>query len=503
MRALPKAGKRWLVLGHRWLGIGTALFFLTWLLSGLVIMYVPFPGLTEAERLAALPPVAFAEVAVAPPAAAGALALEMQGDEPVYRLVDPEGGHRTLSARTGAPMPALTEAAALALARARFGAGPEAFVDSVERDQWTVPGRYDPHRPLRRVGLGDAAGTELYFSGPTGALVLETTRRERAWNWLGAVPHWLYPTPLRARPGLWRDVVLWVSGLGIAGAVSGLVLGVWRLRLRRPYRSGSVTPYRGFARWHHLFGLVGGIAILSFVASGWLSMNPNRWFTGPSPTPAMRAGFAGAPGEGPDRAALEAASPPGTVSLRLLRLGGRTRLVATDGAGGRSVTPPVDADAIRAAAPSLMPGAALARIERLAAYDAYWYAHHDARVLPVLRLVFDDPAATWFHVDAATGELLDRLDRSGRVQRWLFAALHRLDLPLLIRHRPAWDLALWSLTALALVVALSGTVLGWRRLRRGRPGRGDPGRGDPGRGDPGRGVPGRGVPGFSASGTPG
>ena len=509
MRALLKPAlklaKRWLVLGHRWLGIGTALFFLAWLLSGLVMMYVPFPGLTEAERLAALPPLALAEVAAAPPEAAGSLALEMQGDAPVYRLVSPEGAHRTLSARTGAPMPALTEAAALALARARFRALAGSFsgssasslpnslpnslanswVDTVERDQWTVPGRYDPHRPLRRVGLGDAAGTELYFSGPTGALVLETTRRECAWNWLGAVPHWLYPTPLRARPGLWRDVVLWASGIGIVGAVSGLALGIWRLRLRRPYRSGSVTPYRGFARWHHLFGLVGGIAILTFVTSGWLSMNPNRWFSGPSPTPAMRAGFAGSLGPGPDLAGLNAASPPGTVSLRRLGLGGRTRLVATDAAGRRRVTPPLGAEEIRAAAPGLMPEAKLVRVERLTDDDAYWYAHHDARVLPVLRLVFDDPAGTWFHVDAATGELLDRLDRSGRVQRWLFAALHRLDLPLLIGHRPAWDLALWSLTALALVVALSGAVLGWRRLRRRSA------------------EPGRGAPRLSASGTPG
>ncbi|WP_335645490.1 hypothetical protein [Methylobacterium durans] len=116
-----------------------------------------------------------------------------------------------------------------------------------------------------------------------------------------------------------------------------------------------------------------------------------------------------------------------------------------------------------------MPDAHLARAERLAAYDAYWYAHHDTKPLPVLRLVFDDPAATWFHVDAATGELLDRLDRSGRIHRWLFAGLHRLDFPVLIGHRPTWDLAQWLLDGLGLVVALTGVVMGWRRLRRLRP----------------------------------
>ncbi|WP_336486894.1 PepSY domain-containing protein [Methylobacterium nigriterrae] len=478
MRRLLKPARRWLILGHRWLGIGTGLFFVAWLLFGLVMMYVPFPGLTEAERLARLAPIAFEGVAVAPDAALArgglgtprALALEMRGDEPVYRVVAADGTPRTLSARTGAAMPPLTEAGALALAR-RLGAGPEASVSTLGRDQWTVHGRYDPHRPLRRVALADPAGTELYLSSVTGALVLETTRRERAWNWLGAVPHWLYPTPLRARGDLWRETVLWVSGLGMAGAASGLVLGIWRLRARWRYPSGAVTPYRGPARWHHLFGLVGGLGLLTFVASGWLSMNPNRWFSGSAPPESLRAGLAGAADRPlPDRAALLAASPPGTVALRLVRLGGRAHLVASDALGRRSVTPPLAEGEIPAAAPGLLAGAALVRAERLTEYDAYWYAHHEARALPVLRLVLDDPAATWVHVDAVTGDVLERLDRSGRINRWLFAALHRLDLPLLIGHRPAWDLALGSLTALALVVALTGTVLGWRRLRRRPPG---------------------------------
>ncbi|GEP04927.1 PepSY domain-containing protein [Methylobacterium oxalidis] len=473
MRSLKRA-KRWLVLGHRWLGIGTGLFFAVWLLSGLVMLYVPFPSLTEAERLARLPPLALNQVGVAPaealraavlPAPPRSFGLEMRGDAPVYRIVSAEGALATVSAVTGAVLPPVAPDAALAWVRGQTGRA--AGVRTLERDQWTVAGRYDPLRPFHVVALGDGAGTELYVSGVTGAVVLDTTARERFWNWLGAVPHWLYPTPLRARPDLWRDVVLWVSGFGVAGALSGLALGIWRLRPRRRYPSGSATPYRGIARLHHLFGVVGGLGLLTFVASGWLSMNPNRWFSGPSPDAAMRQGYAGVaplPGLGEIRAA-----PAGTVALRFIAAGGTTRLVALDAAGGRRVTPAVDEVAIRAAAPGLMPGAQLAGVERLAAYDAYWYAHHDAKPLPVFRLAFDDPAGTWFHVDATTGELLDRLDRSGRVHRWLFAALHRLDLPVLISNRPAWDVAQWLLNGLGLVVALTGVVMGWRRLRRPRP----------------------------------
>jgi hypothetical protein len=257
-------------------------------------------------------------------------------------------------------------------------------------------------------------------------------------------------------------VVLWISGVALAGAVSGLVLGIWRLRLRRPYASG-VTPYRGLARWHHGFGVVGGVTLLTFVASGWLSMNPNRWFTGSAPTPALRTALAGEPPL-PGLDALRALASPDAVEIRFLGLGGRVHAVATDAAGGRRVEPPVTADALRAAAGRLLPGHG-ADFEILTAYDAYWYPHHDTRVLPAVRGRFDDPAATWVYLDPQTGEILARLDRSGRLNRWLFSGPHRFDFAMLSRHRPAWDLLMWSLNALGAGIALTGIVLGWRRLR--------------------------------------
>ena len=46
---------RLLVFLHRWLGIVTCLLFLDWFASGIVMMYVQMPGLSEQDRLAALP----------------------------------------------------------------------------------------------------------------------------------------------------------------------------------------------------------------------------------------------------------------------------------------------------------------------------------------------------------------------------------------------------------------------------------------------------------------
>ncbi|KQP67750.1 peptidase [Methylobacterium sp. Leaf112] len=470
--------QRWLILGHRWLGIATGMFLATWVLSGLVMMYVPFPNLTEAARLAGLPPIAWDRVRLGPDAALKplgltrlplALSLGMRGDAPVYRTILPTGELGTVSAETGAVLGPLSGVEALALVRARGGTGPNPSVTTIQRDQWTVTARYDPFRPFHVVAHDDSAGTERYVSQVTGAVVLETTRFARGWNWLGSIPHWIYLTPLRARAELWRDVVLWISGIAVAGVLSGLVLGVWRLRLRRPYAMG-VSPYRGVMRWHHLFGIVGGVALLGWVASGWLSMNPNRWFSGPSPTPAMRSAVMGeAPLPGFD--ALRTVAVSGPVEIRFTGIAEQVHAVATNADGRRHVEPPVAPQSLSTAAARILPGAQVVAAETLTAYDAYWYPHHETRVLPVLRVRFDDPAETSAYLDPETGEILMRLDRSGRANRWLFSAPHRFDFAILTRHRPAWDLVLWTLNGLGAGIALTGIVLGWRRLRRPAPSR--------------------------------
>lgn len=477
-RWIGKAARRWMLLFHRWAGIATGLFFALWIGSGLVMLYVPFPALTPPERLARLAPIAWDQVGVSPDAALAAggvagvpaaFALEMRGDEPVYRITGRDGARATVSGRTGARLGPVDAEAALRLAA---GDRPGARVEPVERDQWTVTARYDPLRPFHKVALGDPAGTELYVSQVTGEIALDTTRSERAWNWLGSVPHWIYLTPLRARAELWRTVLLWLSGFAALGALSGLAIGIWRLRLRRRYARGAVTPYRGLARWHHLFGLAGGLGLGAFILSGWISMNPNRWFASSAPPSGLRAAYAGTPGPlGVAIHQIRDRAGPETRSVRFTVIGGRWWVFADAPDGPRPVVADgssfPDTATLAAAAAAAIPDGRLRATQHLAAYDAYWYPHGtDPRPLPILRLRFDDPAATWLHIDPRDGTILQRLDHSGRINRWLFDAPHRLDLPVLTGRPTLRAAAQWLLNLLAAGIAVTGIVAGWRRLSR-------------------------------------
>ena len=52
---------------------------------------------------------------------------------------------------------------------------------------------------------------------------------------------------------------------------------------------------------------------------------------------------------------------------------------------------------------------------------------------PVYRLVCGD---VWYHIDAASGAALEKLDSSRRAYRWFYSALHTLDIPALMARQP-------------------------------------------------------------------
>ncbi len=301
-RAAPwtHRAKRWLYIVHRWVGIVTCLFFAIWFISGLVMVYVPFPSLGKGERLAGLAPIDWSQVMAQPGRLTSggdlpkSISLEMRGDMPVWRIEPWDGARRTHSARDGAAAGAAGAAEARRIARG-FGGADVTEIERVDRDQWTVGSGFDSHRPLWKASLAGPGGRALYVSSTSGAVVLDTSRDERLWNWLGSIPHWIYPAVLREHNGVWRQVVMWVSGPCLIGAIAGMWIGILRVRPgRRRFKGGRVTPYAGWMKWHHVTGLVGGIAIIAWMFSGWLSVDPFRAFASGGVGATARQAYAGA-----------------------------------------------------------------------------------------------------------------------------------------------------------------------------------------------------------------
>src|SRR5665213_1137210 len=66
---------RALILLHRWLGVAFCLLFAMWFATGIVMHFVPFPALTEADRFAGLAPIDLASIKHGPAEAIGACAI--------------------------------------------------------------------------------------------------------------------------------------------------------------------------------------------------------------------------------------------------------------------------------------------------------------------------------------------------------------------------------------------------------------------------------------------
>jgi hypothetical protein len=349
----------------------------------------------------------------------------------------------------------------------------------IDYDQWTVSGAFDADRPLYEFGLDDGIGTQIYVSSATGRTVQITTARERFWNWLGSVPHWLYFADLRRNVSLWHEIVIATSLIGCFLAATGIYIGVLQW-IRRP--AGRWTPYQGFNLWHHMAGLVFGVFALSWVFSGLLSMNPWGWLEGAS---AQRERTLLRAGPGPSGRQIKAAlqtfatvRPSDFVSLKMEPFNGDMYFIATTTGGERrrlsaGAVPAPLTEADWAYAAGILGSTAHAPVpQRMTQEDDYYFSHHrDLAPLPVYRLVLAD--GTRYYLDAVSGTLVAKLDRGAQAYRWLHQGLHRMDFTAAMRGRPQWDVLMLALMSGVTLLCVTGTYLGYRRLSRNQ---GDAGR---------------------------
>lgn len=482
--------KRHLYLWHRWLGIALCLLMALWLVSGVVMLYVGYPKLTPSERLGHLPVLPAACCAEVPGQWAQTplqrLRLTSLGERPFYLLELVDGRRVTLDARSGEPLERADETWVLAGARQYAGDLSLTYRGQFDEDVWTHSRTLDAHRPLHRVEVGDIEQHWLYLSGKTGEVVLNASLQERRWNWLGAWLHWLYP--LRGGFGFengWRTLVIGLSLLGTVMAVLGIVVGVLRWRLRKPYRNGSRSPYpSGWLRWHHIAGLLFGVLLVAWIFSGLMSMRP--WSMTDNRSRLDAAAMQGGALRAADisisvtRALQLLRAELDVVELEWRRLDGSTYLVARDSSGnsrilqGETSVRQVPRERLLDAARTMAPAISV-EDDWLERFDAYYFTRDpqsmygvQSRPLPVLRVRFDDPAQSWVYLDPASGEMVARHDQSQRVGRWLFNLLHSWDWQPLLERPRLREALIIAFSLGGLVICLSGTVLGWRRLRRGR-----------------------------------
>jgi len=499
-----------LILSHRYIGIPLSFMFVLWFVSAFFMIYTGgMPRITPDMQVDGMAALDLGQVRVSP-----AQALETAGftssqislrtvlGRPVYEFAEPGYDSFFLHADDGSELAPLDEQQSLQLASDFLDIPREQLsfagrLDAV--DQWTLTSSRE--LPLYKFVAGDGWGTEVYVSPALARVSVYTTSTSRALAWVGTIPHWLYFTSLRLNQPLWYDIVVWAAGIGCVMALLGLCLGVTQFRKVRPFKLQRAIPYKGLMRWHYILGVVFGIFTLTWVFSGLLSMEPFAW------TNARGVAVDGnlyAEGE-LDLAAFPALDRYGWQDLSdseikqvdFKWIQGSPHLLASysvprdaasakrdrlhqpynirgqseaeslliDASTGTRVTG-FDQTALVAKLDAAIPAATVTEVTVLESYDNYYYSRGNQLPLPVLRVKFDDPAASWIYVDPERSELLTVVSKWSRVERWLYNGLHSLDFAFWYHQRPLWDIGVILLLLGGLGTSVLGLYFGLRRLGR-------------------------------------
>ena len=493
--------KRSLIFIHRWLGIALCVVFLLWFPSGIGMMYWTFPDVSRDDRLERSPALDASRIKLSPAEAlkalgqndAGQVRLNTFDGRPVYRIGG-FGGQSIVYADTGeeqleVPMDMVHRAAAAWTGQRSETATVEEMTDV---DQWTVQTRLRDLQPLYKFSFPD--GQQVYISANTGEVEQYTTTGSRWGAYVGAIPHWLYFTPLRKHGAEWSKIVIWSSGIGTGAAILGIVVGAWMYSPSKKYRNaGAPTsiPYRGQKRLHTIFGLIFGLGAATWAFSGMLSMDPfprrtNRPVGGgeqiargvtvdpDSIRDALRgdsslAGFERThPKDALTRLAglqvkeLQLTSFMGAPGYLATLADGTTRIVPVDGEPIAGFTPERITDVVTKAA-----GAnGLAEIKTINQYDMYYLDRRRERPLPVVLARLNDEENTRLYIDPKTSRVVSTYSSSNWMSRWLYHGLHSLDFPWLYNYRPLWDIVVITFMVGGTALCVTSLVLAWRVLGR-------------------------------------
>jgi hypothetical protein len=478
MEDVKRASGFWwtaVVITHRYLGVAMSIPMAVWFLSAIVMMYVSYPHVGEDERVRMLMRINWQaccrlDAGITDDAQILSAQLENISATPVLRLhsagrpailVDLARGLAVHIDADGARAIAL-DAASRIIGRP----SPLISAENIQTDQWTIG---LAGRPLFRFVFGDAERTTIYVSAETGEVVRWTTATQRFWNWLGAIPHWLYVADLRVNHStLWSGILVSAATLGTCLTALGLYLGVTQCK-----PGVGISPFRGWHYWHHVLGLIFGIATLTWVASGLVSLNP-LGFLADLPR-GKQLQLAGDPPRWREmRASLDIirtrAEVADAVSVVSAPLAGRLYWLVKyqDGTGIRldANGSAAQLDAFELIAALRIAGVTAISEQRVLTDEDAYRLRRDGAVLPVYRIILNDAEHSRIYLDPNTGALLQRVGAGGRWYRWLFGAPHRLDFAPLVRTRPTWDLIMLALLLGGLGLTLAGISLSLGRIRK-------------------------------------
>jgi hypothetical protein len=228
-------------------------------------------------------------------------------------------------------------------------------------------------------------------------------------------------------------------------------------------------------RWHHIIGLFASVIVVTWMLSGWLSMDHGRLFSHSEATPQQsrqKSGLsAGAIAHAIPLALIHGAAP--TTEIGFNAVGGVPFITAYDAVGAAHLyfAEGTSTQGMTRLRPELLLAGLNqvwpSNVQAIPASDAYddMYRLAESTAGAALFKV-GDKSGLRVYADQYSGRLLAVMDASRRDYAWIYYALHTFQFPGLIQHTVVRTTLVLLLLALGFLASVTGVVLSVKRLRR-------------------------------------
>lgn len=325
----------------------------------------------------------------------------------------------------------------------------------------------------------------LYVSSRTGDVIHFSSREQRFWAWVGAIPHWLYIMPIRLNTMLWGKLLYWSSVISFIMCLTGIVVGIRAYWLNR--RKGFLrSPYKKqWFKWHHITGFIFGLFLSAWLFSAWGSTTP--WVADLLSKQQREEGetFFGRM----NRSLL----PPETY-----RLDYRTAIAAItrekgavkEIAWGRHEETPIykirtvdslytvdaSADTVRpfriteemiyASAKRLSGDSVKYTVTKMEEYDNYYISWRKGRLpLPAYKVELETKMRDVYYYNLES-DMPQHFNDANRWRRWTWRGLHFMEFKFLLDRPVVWTIVIWVLVLGCAAVSFTGIILSIKYLFR-------------------------------------
>lgn len=329
------------------------------------------------------------------------------------------------------------------------------------------------HFPVFKLSFNDELKSEIYVSSKNGEILQNTNRIERLIAWIGAIPHLIYFKDFSSSNFIWKWILFFLSGLGSIMSIFGLVTGLIRFKKKKKKRKKSKLKYTPYGSRlysiHHYLGFVFGVFAFTWIFSGFMSLEPLSFFLDKSEEVSLKTkwndNFA-IVDELPNFQLMPFSSGVKNINLKKYRNNNIIILSKSDNEKYR-----LNNDLLVPRNNQLLINDFKSKIKNvyniseenisiLYEYDNYYYKKNREKVLPVVKVNFDNTIKSDFYFDPLTLEIVKTTNRISRINRWLYKALHRFDF---IKNKSIWYLVMWILLLGGFFLALTANLFYFRK----------------------------------------